>query len=346
MKLYVFLASGTRGDVQPYLALAQGLQRAGQRAVIATHANFRVLVESHGVEFRLLDGNPNDLFDRPDTKSALALNSNLAQTIRGSLQFLRQARPLYNRMLHSAWQVSQDAQAIIVGLPTLWGLGIAQKLNVPCFACLLQPLTRTRAYPTVFQPFQFSFAPYNYLTHLLLEQITWLGWSDLINAWRREIGLSSTNGLFAPLYQQRIPFLYGFSPRVFQPPADWHKAHTLTGYWFLDRPRGWTPPSDLIKFIESSGTPPLFMGFGSMGQSDSSNTLRILTTALTRTNARAVIAFNDSFQGNSDLPSNIFPVTDVPHDPADERSDSSWRYRHNRSQFACWCANRYQPGSG
>lgn len=37
------LAVGSRGDVQPYCALALGLQRAGHRVRVATHYNFEGL---------------------------------------------------------------------------------------------------------------------------------------------------------------------------------------------------------------------------------------------------------------------------------------------------------------
>lgn len=42
---------GTRGDVQPYIALALGLNQAGNEAVVASHPCMRALVESYGVAF-------------------------------------------------------------------------------------------------------------------------------------------------------------------------------------------------------------------------------------------------------------------------------------------------------
>jgi len=46
----VIAAVGSRGDVQPYLALAVGLKRAGHHPVLATHANFATLLATYGVE--------------------------------------------------------------------------------------------------------------------------------------------------------------------------------------------------------------------------------------------------------------------------------------------------------
>ena len=45
------LVCGTRGDVQPFLALALGLQKDGHQVRLATHAIFKDYVESYGIEF-------------------------------------------------------------------------------------------------------------------------------------------------------------------------------------------------------------------------------------------------------------------------------------------------------
>ena len=121
MKTIVLLASGTRGDVQPYLALGMGLQAAGYRVRAATHAGFRALVERCGLDFALVDGNPTDLMTQPGGQSALTFDGNWLRSARATQTYLRAAQPLYVRMLASAWQACQGADALIIGLPTLWG---------------------------------------------------------------------------------------------------------------------------------------------------------------------------------------------------------------------------------
>jgi sterol 3beta-glucosyltransferase len=44
------IAMGTRGDVQPYLALGKGLQAAGHLVRLITHENFAQLVSSYGLD--------------------------------------------------------------------------------------------------------------------------------------------------------------------------------------------------------------------------------------------------------------------------------------------------------
>ena len=49
---------GSRGDVQPYIPLSLGLQRAGHHVRFTTHSNFEDFVTGHGLDFAPLHGDP------------------------------------------------------------------------------------------------------------------------------------------------------------------------------------------------------------------------------------------------------------------------------------------------
>jgi len=70
-RVITLLTSGTRGDVQPLVALGAGLQRRGYAVRVLTHEPFRGLVAAHGLGFVPLDGNPNELFAHPELRAAL-----------------------------------------------------------------------------------------------------------------------------------------------------------------------------------------------------------------------------------------------------------------------------------
>lgn len=52
------LTIGTRGDVQPFIALGLELQQAGYRVEIVTHAIFESWIRSYNFDFAVIEGNP------------------------------------------------------------------------------------------------------------------------------------------------------------------------------------------------------------------------------------------------------------------------------------------------
>lgn len=58
---FTCITIGTRGDVQPYIALCKGLMKEGHRCRIATHDEFQGWIEEHGIEFRTVGGDPGEL---------------------------------------------------------------------------------------------------------------------------------------------------------------------------------------------------------------------------------------------------------------------------------------------
>jgi UDP:flavonoid glycosyltransferase YjiC (YdhE family) len=315
-KKIVILASGTRGDVQPYLALGLGLQAAGYRVGVATHAAFRPLVEGRGLPFLPVDGNPSDLMAAPGGQSALTFDGSWLRSIRGSLSFLQAARPLYPRMLESAWLACQGADALVIGLATTWGAHIAEALDIPCLWCFLQPFSRTRLYPSALLPARFSLGgAYNALTHRLVEQAMWLPWRSEINRWRKDtlrLPALSPGSPYSHLYSGPDTVLYAFSPRVAPAPVDWPACHRVTGYWFLDELPGWTPPPELVHFFET-GAPPVYIGFGSPGTRQPLRMLDTICQALDMAGLRAVLAFPPEMLVGRALPDTIFPAVDIPH---------------------------------
>lgn len=92
---------------------------------------------------------------------------------------------------------------------------------------------------------------YNYLTHVLFENVFWKGISGQVNKWRVEtLGLGKTN-LFL-LQQNNVPFLYNVSPTIFPPSIDFSEWVRVTGYWFLDDKSTFKPPAELQEFISEA----------------------------------------------------------------------------------------------
>lgn len=52
---------GTRGDIQPYIALSLGLQQAGHSVCILTHQIFEAFVRKYGLDFYPLQLDPQQV---------------------------------------------------------------------------------------------------------------------------------------------------------------------------------------------------------------------------------------------------------------------------------------------
>ncbi|NOH04710.1 MAG: hypothetical protein HND47_23440 [Chloroflexi bacterium] len=101
-----FLTGGTRGDVLPYIALGEGLREAGCDVRLAAPRGFANLVQPSRLTFAPFDGNPTDLMLEQGDQSPLTLGRHPIQSLRATRNFIRQARPIYRDMLHTAAQAS------------------------------------------------------------------------------------------------------------------------------------------------------------------------------------------------------------------------------------------------
>jgi sterol 3beta-glucosyltransferase len=58
---FVCLTIGSRGDVQPYIALGLGLKAEGHRVTIVTHEEYKGWIEAFGLQHRQAGGDPGAL---------------------------------------------------------------------------------------------------------------------------------------------------------------------------------------------------------------------------------------------------------------------------------------------
>ncbi len=309
------LTSGTRGDLQPFLALGQGLQRAGYPVAIATHPPFTPLVTASGLNCVPVAGNPSDLLQAPGGQAALTWQGRPLRSLLATWRYLQDAQAVYAQLLTSAWHACQGSSMLIVSLPTLWGTQIAARLDIPCAAGLLQPVSRTVAFPTPFQPWQMSPGGwYNRLSHHLIEQAMWQPWRGVINRWRRQmLGMPTLPplGPYADLYARQVPFLYGFSTHVVPRPADWPACHQICGYWF-GAVSAAGPPA-LQQFLEA-GPPPVYVGFGSMGNRAAGDTLALVRLALLQAGQRGIVQIEQAVPGPDPAFPGLFRLATVAHD--------------------------------
>ncbi len=316
MKTITLLTSGTRGDVLPYIALGEGLQDAGYKVNIAAPIGFANLIQQSKIKFSPYEGNPSDLLVEQGDSTPLTFGKNIFHSIQSTQKFIKQARPLYRKMLKTAFEACKSSDLIIHGLPTLWGSHIAEGLKIPAVRALLQPLAPTNDFASALLPFRFSIKGINWLSHIITIQLIYLSWrSEIHHARQTWFGLGS-----APLLDSSLRHscaqpltLNGFSERIVPRPQDWNEKQIITGYWRKEATNKQVNKlAEIQKFIEAAKNP-IAIGFGSQNTKDISSALHLIEKALNQTNTQAILTIPSKWHGEIKS-KNIFPIDYVPHD--------------------------------
>jgi sterol 3beta-glucosyltransferase len=310
---------GSRGEVQPYVALGLGLEAAGHEVRISAQAAYQQFVQERGLGFHPISGDPHQL-----VSELLEAGNN---PVRFARRFRRVLGSLMEPNLEEYLAACRDAEVIIYSPVGFLGYYVAEALGVPRVGAALYPLfSRTKHFPSSIVPLG-KLRPrgtlgglYNYLTYPFSEQLFWQSFrTPASRAMEEHVGVSPPFlGPFGEMTRHKEPILYGWSPSVLAQPPDWGSWLHTTGYWFLDRPDGWQAPLELADFLEA-GPPPVFIGFGSMNNIAARKLTDIVLQALELTGQRGLLATGWGGMGDADLPDTAFRLEDVPHDWLFER---------------------------
>ncbi|SCU95737.1 LAFA_0G01992g1_1 [Lachancea sp. 'fantastica'] len=312
------LTIGSRGDVQPYIALAKGLLKEGHRVTIISHSEFGSWVRSYGIKFREIAGNPAELMSLMVQHGSM----NVGLLREASSKF----RDWISQLLRTSWQACQNLDILIESPSAMAGIHIAEALQIPYFRAFTMPWTRTRAYPHAFiVPDQKRGGNYNFFTHVLFENIFWKGIGGQVNKWRIEtLGLKKTNLML--MQQNKVPFLYNISPAVFPPSVDFSEWIKVTGYWFLDGKDDYSPPKALADFIAQArgqGKKLVYIGFGSIVINNPKKMTKAVVDAVLEADVFCILnkGWSDRLDDNSSsddieepFPECIYSSGSVPHD--------------------------------
>ncbi len=308
-KQIVLLTYGTRGDVQPFVALGVGLRDAGYKVRIAAPSAYCEFIQTHGLEFAPLPGDPGVLAHQLVEYAGF----NPLRMVKAVGEFVL---PLAVETLRAARDTCEDAEAIIHSfLMTEAGYQIAFELGIPDISAQFFPIfTPTASFPSMTFPDLKLGGIYRRATHNLTSNIFRHSGRALYQYLKHKHAdlPKLPDWPFTNKTRHKTPILYAISPTVLPQPADWPNSSIITGYWTLDPPANWTPPVDMVKFI-SAGTPPIFIGIGSIPSKYGQKLSEIFIQAINQTRQRAVITIEGIGEDQFDNPECIFCIDNVPH---------------------------------
>ena len=178
-KHITLLTIGTRGDVQPYIALAKGLMADGHTIRIATHLEYQSWIESFGIEFREVKGDPAEIMK-------LVVDNGLftPSMIR---EYLLHFTGWIEDLLYSIADAIEGTDILIESPSAIGGIHAAESKRIPYFHSFPFIWSKTKYYP---HPFAIldrkTGGTYNYMTHVMAEQLMWKALRGIINRWRKD----------------------------------------------------------------------------------------------------------------------------------------------------------------
>ncbi|XP_058197851.1 sterol 3-beta-glucosyltransferase UGT80A2-like isoform X1 [Rhododendron vialii] len=311
----VILIVGTRGDVQPFVAIGKKLQDYGHRVRLATHSNFKEFVLTAGLEFYPIGGDPKILAEY------MVKNKGFLPSGPSEIPIQRnQIKDIIYSLLPACKEPDIDsgipfkADAIIANPPVYGHTHVAEALKVPLHVFFTMPWTPTSEFPHPLSRVKQS-AGYR-LSYQIVDSLIWLGIRDMVNDLRKKklklrpvTYLSGSQGS-----ESDVPYGYIWSPHLVPKPKDWGPKVDVVGFCFLDLASNYEPPRVLMDWLKA-GPKPIYIGFGSLPVQEPEKMTQIIVEALETTGQRGIINKGWGGLGNlKELKDFVYLLDNCPHD--------------------------------
>ncbi|KAJ6089633.1 UDP-glucuronosyl/UDP-glucosyltransferase [Penicillium canescens] len=332
---------GSRGDIQPFVALGRELKAHGHRVRLATHLAFRQFVLDSGLEFFNIGGDPAELMAFMVKNPGLlpgfkAIRSGEIQRRRREMKqifngcwrscFEKGDGTYLHQIKEDPWSKTLDyrqrpfvADAIIANPPSLAHIHCAQRLGIPLHIIFTMPWSPTQSFPHPLanvhsrncKPTIANFVSYN-----IVDIMVWEGLGDILNTLRKDtLALQPLGTMTAPsiLHRLHVPHSYLWSPSLLPKPPDWADNIDICGFGFLLSETSYTPPKEIATFL-NAGPKPIYIGFGSIVVDNPVKLTKIIFEAVQKSGQRALVSKGWGNLGADEVPENILMIGNCPHD--------------------------------
>jgi len=282
----ILTSIGTRGDIEPFLAIGKILKEKGHQVICAFSDQFRELTESCDIEFRSLGRKNDDIFESDANRTVMGgsgikkffayinlMRHAQSQKVPEEKEFklyelVKQERP--DRIVYHSKNV----------YPLLWEYHNRGKtVFVSPFAYFHYTKGHAFFYGKNYGEFltklTFKFYDFGVVTATMAAK-KWLHIKDKIS--RRE--------LKNIIHSRR--FIYTISPGLFPRPGYWKSNIKVLGHQELKRNTDWKPEEQLTEFI-AKHEKILFITFGSMPNPEPKQKTKIILDILERNKIPAII---------------------------------------------------------
>ncbi|MEI7883825.1 MAG: glycosyltransferase [Clostridia bacterium] len=304
--MITILCSGSRGDFQPYIALAQELQKFGKSVQIVGGKSFEEFIKGYGIDFYALSTD----YQSADIDPKLLRDAQSSDNPLKMLLTFNKMKKYVIGLTAEMFFACKGSELIVYHPGCAIGFFAGEKLGIPSILAAPFPMHKTKeiasliAYGKTKMPKAMSYK--------LLQGMLWMaGKTGIIAVFRKEYSKLPEN--FGSPFEgvdKNHPAIISCSNFVFPRPQDWNTNIHQYGYWFVEENMDYTPSAELSDFLKQ-GEKPVYIGFGSVFDSKHKvETVKIIIDALNISGKRGIICGMGDIQN---LPDNLLAINSIPH---------------------------------
>lgn len=304
--MITILCAGSRGDFQPYIALAQELQKLGKEVRIAGGKGFEDFIKGYGIGFYPLSVDYQTANIDPEMLQAAQSSDSPLKMLLTFNKMKKYVLGLTEEMYYSC----EGSELIVYHPGATIGYFAGEMLGIPSVLAAPFPMHKTKEVASVIS-YGKTKMPIK-LSYTLLQSMLWMAGKTGVTAFlKKKIG-KLPKGFACPFEKvdKGHPAIVSCSNFVFPKPKDWNGNIHQNGYWFVEEQVEYSPPNELAAFLVK-GDKPVYIGFGSVFNKDQKDeTVKLIVEAMKICGKRAIISGMGNIQN---LPENILEVGSIPH---------------------------------
>ncbi len=286
---FAIVVNGTRGDVQPMVALASRLMQKGHEIIFCAPPENEEIIKRHNCPYVPFGPNYREIFkNKPDMKGGATVGPSPKK---GKEETLKQIDLLPEIIKGSDMVLGVG---FVLGVPT-----VAELLKIPYRFFIYYPvMLGTSKSDPLFNKMMFGFG----------KRVINIIMNGFLNKKRATLGLPPIRDLWAHWLGDRV--IVACDKEINEVKEGVSYNYTQTG--FMLPPPQTTLPENIKSFIDS-GNPPVFIGFGSNPVAEPEKISKIFVEVAKATGQRLIIS-----KGWASLPENnsmdILFVDEIPYE--------------------------------
>jgi len=283
----ILISIGTRGDMEPFLAIGETLKEKGHQVICAFPEQFRNLAEDSNMEFASLGAKYIETLESDVGKAAMGGSASGLKKILAYVRLARNQTEINKELIHKQYEIieSEVPDRIIyngkVSYPIIWGLKNKGKNILVCplpYVHYVRNQTHivfNSNYGSFLNKLTYSLANFGMITTTMITK-RWLKITRKITRKQIKNALLSNKAI------------YTISPYFFSRPDYWNENLKVLGYHERNKTINWQPDKDLIDFLGKHNRI-LFITFGSMTNPAPDEKTKIIIEILERNKIPAII---------------------------------------------------------